>query len=188
MTVEFGDVPQPDELARAEALRRHATLLKPHGSLGRLEELGAWVAAWQGRSPPRAFSRPRVIVFAADHGIAAKGVSAYPSEVTGQMVANFLAGGAAINVLAATAGATVRVVDMSVDSEETPAEVGKFTANTGIPAKHVCVEGDAATQQFIAAKQANSASPADVFFGPAIIGPSAVTPSRFKTAVLWVLA
>jgi nicotinate-nucleotide--dimethylbenzimidazole phosphoribosyltransferase len=72
-----------------------------------------------------------VVIFAGDHGIAAKGVSAYPSEVTAQMVANFVAGGAAINVLAATAGATVRVVDMSVDSAETPDEVGKFKVRRG---------------------------------------------------------
>ena len=95
-------------------MARQATLTKPAGSLGRLEELGVWIAACQGVCPPRPFARPRVVVFAGDHGIAAHGVSAYPSEVTGQMVANFLVGGAAVNVLAAAAGATVRVVDMAV--------------------------------------------------------------------------
>ncbi|KOX20265.1 nicotinate-nucleotide--dimethylbenzimidazole phosphoribosyltransferase [Saccharothrix sp. NRRL B-16348] len=98
-------------------MARHAVLTKPVGSLGRLEQLGAWVAACQGECPPRPFTRPRVVVFAGDHGVAQHGVSAYPPEVTGQMVANFLAGGAAVNVLANVAGATVRVVDLAVDSE-----------------------------------------------------------------------
>jgi nicotinate-nucleotide--dimethylbenzimidazole phosphoribosyltransferase len=123
--LSFPVVP-PDESVRRAALDRHDTLTKPAGSLGRLEELGVWIAACQGQCPPLPLRRPRVVIFAGDHGIAAKGVSAYPSEVTAQMVANFLSGGAAINVLADAAGATVRVVDLAVDSEETPAEVGKF--------------------------------------------------------------
>lgn len=122
----FAAIVPPDEMVRRAALDRHDQLTKPAGSLGRLEELGAWIAACQGQCPPLPLSRPRVVIFAGDHGIAARGVSAYPSEVTGQMVANFLAGGAAINVLAATAGASVRVVDLSVDSTETPDEVAKF--------------------------------------------------------------
>ena len=119
MTVEFDPVAPPDEATRLAALERHQELTKPAGSLGRLEELGTWLAACQGVCPPRPIERARIVVFAGDHGIAARGVSAYPSEVTAQMVANFRAGGAAINVLAAAAGATVRVVDVSVDS---PAE------------------------------------------------------------------
>jgi nicotinate-nucleotide--dimethylbenzimidazole phosphoribosyltransferase len=110
----FGDVTAPDEQVRRQAVARQAKLTKPAGSLGRLEELGVWIAACQGTCPPRPFGRARVVVFAGDHGIAAHGVSAYPSEVTAQMVANFLTGGGAVNVLAAVAGATVRVVDMSV--------------------------------------------------------------------------
>ncbi|WP_053719988.1 nicotinate-nucleotide--dimethylbenzimidazole phosphoribosyltransferase [Saccharothrix sp. NRRL B-16348] len=117
MTIEFPSVEPPSEDVRAQALARHAVLTKPVGSLGRLEQLGAWVAACQGECPPRPFTRPRVVVFAGDHGVAQHGVSAYPPEVTGQMVANFLAGGAAVNVLANVAGATVRVVDLAVDSE-----------------------------------------------------------------------
>lgn len=117
MTIEFPPVEAPSESARRQAVARHATLTKPVGSLGRLEELGAWVAACQGECPPRPFTRPRVVVFAGDHGVARHGVSAYPSEVTGQMVANFLAGGAAVNVLANAAGATVRVVDVAVDAD-----------------------------------------------------------------------
>ncbi|WP_436495633.1 nicotinate-nucleotide--dimethylbenzimidazole phosphoribosyltransferase [Actinokineospora sp. HUAS TT18] len=113
----FPSVEAPSESARREAVARHEQLTKPLGALGRLEEIGVWVAACQGTCPPKPFARPRVVIFAGDHGIAKHGVSAYPSEVTAQMVANFLTGGAAINVIAATAGASVRVVDMSVDSD-----------------------------------------------------------------------
>ncbi|OLR95259.1 nicotinate-nucleotide--dimethylbenzimidazole phosphoribosyltransferase [Actinokineospora bangkokensis] len=117
MSTDFPHVEAPDADARAAARARQGRLTKPAGSLGRLEELGVWVAACQGQCPPVPFTRPRVVVFAGDHGVAAHGVSAYPSEVTGQMVANFVAGGAAVNVLAGVAGATVRVVDLSVDSD-----------------------------------------------------------------------
>jgi nicotinate-nucleotide--dimethylbenzimidazole phosphoribosyltransferase len=125
--VEFPAIVPPDEQAARQALARHAQLTKPLGSLGRLEQVGVWLAACQGACPPRPLGRPRVVVFAGDHGIARQGVSAYPPEVTSQMVANFLAGGAAVNVLAAAAGATVRVADLAVDSPEeaagTPAQV-----------------------------------------------------------------
>ncbi|WP_433871984.1 nicotinate-nucleotide--dimethylbenzimidazole phosphoribosyltransferase [Saccharopolyspora sp. CA-218241] len=110
----FPTVPEPDDEVRQQARERQAQLTKPVGSLGRLEELGTWVAARQGVCPPRPFARPRAVVFAGDHGIAQHGVSAYPAEVTGQMVRNFLDGGAAVNVLADNAGATVRVVDLAV--------------------------------------------------------------------------
>ena len=105
---------EPDAEARDAAEARQQRLTKPAGALGRLEELSVWAAAVQGRCPPRPFERPRVVLIAADHGVAASGVSAYPAEVTAQMVANFLAGGAAVNVLAAQAGAQVRVVDIAV--------------------------------------------------------------------------
>ena len=89
-------------------------LTKPAGALGMLEELSIWAAGVQGQCPPHAFERTRVVVFAGDHGITAAGVSAYPAEVTAQMVANIAAGGAAVNVLADAAGAGVRVLDLSV--------------------------------------------------------------------------
>lgn len=108
----------PDEARRAEAHARQAMLTKPAGALGRLEELSAWAAAVQERCPPQPFCAVRVVVFAGDHGIARTArTSAYPPEVTAQMVRNFLAGGAAVNVLARQAGASVRVVDMSVDAD-----------------------------------------------------------------------
>ncbi|WP_280414396.1 nicotinate-nucleotide--dimethylbenzimidazole phosphoribosyltransferase [Nocardia carnea] len=121
MSEGFAPVAPPDAGARAAAEQRQASLTKPPGSLGRLEELGNWVAACQGVCPPRQFERARVVVFAGDHGVAAHGVSAFPTEVTAQMVANFQAGGAAVNALARVADAGVRVVDIAVASETDPA-------------------------------------------------------------------
>jgi nicotinate-nucleotide--dimethylbenzimidazole phosphoribosyltransferase len=115
---DFPPVVAPDPAAAEAARARQERLTKPSGSLGRLEDLSVWVAACQGRCPPRQFQRARVVVFAGDHGVAAAGVSAYPPQVTAQMVANFDAGGAAINVLAGVAGATVRVADIAVASDE----------------------------------------------------------------------
>ena len=119
-TPAFGPVAAPDARVRAEAEQRQLQLTKPAGALGRLETLGNWVAACQGQCPPHQFRRARVVVFAGDHGVARHGVSAYPSEVTAQMVANFLAGGAAVNALARLADATVRVVDIAVDADTDP--------------------------------------------------------------------
>lgn len=115
---DFPPVVAPDAAAAQAARARQETLTKPSGALGRLEELSVWVAACQGQCPPRQFERPRVVVFAGDHGVAAAGVSAYPPEVTAQMVANIGGGGAAINVLAGVAGATVRVADIAVAVSE----------------------------------------------------------------------
>ena len=115
---EFPSITPPDPEVAAAARTRQDRLTKPPGSLGRLEDLSVWVASCQGLCPPRQFQRPRVVVFAGDHGVTAAGVSAYPAEVTAQMVANFDAGGAAINVLAEAAGASVRVVDIAVDTAE----------------------------------------------------------------------
>ena len=114
MTARFSEVPVPDARAAAAAKRRQDLLTKPTGALGRLEDLSVWVAGCQGDCPPQQFERARVVVFAGDHGVAAAGVSAYPAEVTAQMVATIESGGAGINVLAGLADATVRVVDMAV--------------------------------------------------------------------------
>ena len=107
------DLPSGDPAASASASRREALLTKPPGSLGRLEQLVGWLAHWQGRTPPR-LQDVEVLVFAGNHGVTSRGVSAYPTEVTAQMVANFTAGGAAINQLARTASATLRVVPLSL--------------------------------------------------------------------------
>jgi len=98
------------------ARQRQAELTKPHGSLGGLEDLSAQLAGMTGQARPKV-DRKSVIVMAADHGVTLEGVSAYPAEVTRQMVLNFLHGGAAINVLARQAGARVVVVDIGVVSE-----------------------------------------------------------------------
>jgi nicotinate-nucleotide--dimethylbenzimidazole phosphoribosyltransferase len=102
-----------DETAMAAAAARLDRLTKPPGSLGRLETLAIQLAGITGLDLPR-IDRPAVVVFAGDHGVTAQGVSAYPADVTAQMVANFVGGGAAINVLARLAGAQVVVVDVGV--------------------------------------------------------------------------
>ena len=98
----------------ALAAGREPTLTKPEGALGRLEELAAWLSCWQGRHPPR-LDRPQACVFAGNHGVVRHGVSAFPADVTAQMVANFEAGGAAINQLCHVAGAELSVWPLDLD-------------------------------------------------------------------------
>jgi len=115
---EFSDIlqglPAPDEAARQAAHARDAQLTKPPGSLGRLEELAAWYCAWRG-DPRARITAPQTIVFAGNHGVTAQGVSAFPPAVTAQMVANFEAGGAAVNQLAETVGARMDVHALRLD-------------------------------------------------------------------------
>jgi len=106
--------PEPDTASRKGAEARNGQLTKPPGALGRLEDLAAWYAGWRGDPRPR-IEAPQVIVFAGNHGVTAQGVSAFPAEVTVQMVANFQAGGAAINQLAKQAGAQMDVVALELD-------------------------------------------------------------------------
>ena len=127
----FLAVPLPDQHAAAAARNRHSTLLKPPGSLGRLEELSAWVASCQGRCPPNQFQRARVVVFAGDHGVTHNGVSAYPPHVTATMVAAIDTGGAAINALADVAGATVRVVDIAVAADPHSPQIASHKVRRG---------------------------------------------------------
>lgn len=108
------DLPDGDARAAAAVAARQDVLTKPRGSLGRLETLVAWLARWQGRETPRLDS-VKVLVFAGSHGVTAHGVSAYPAEVTAQMVANFAAGGAAINQLARVADAQLSVVPLDIE-------------------------------------------------------------------------
>src|SRR5216683_5794553 len=107
-------LPGPDLEAGTAAALRERQLTKPASALGRLEELAAWLATWQGRHPPR-LDHPRTVVFAANHGVAARGVSAYPAAVTAQMVQNFIAGGAAVNQLCKVVDADLRVYEMALD-------------------------------------------------------------------------
>lgn len=119
----FPAIADPSPEAAEAARERHLQLTKPAGALGKLEEVSIWISACQGSCPPRDLERARVVVFAGDHGVTRSGVSAYPAEVTPQMVANILAGGAGVNVLARRAGATVRVLDISVDADCGPGDV-----------------------------------------------------------------
>ena len=112
----FGGVPPVDETIRAAAYRRLDLLTKPRGALGRLEPLAAQICAIQKTLDIR-IAQPVGIVFAADHGVADRGVSAYPREVTAQMVANFLHGGAAISVLARLQEVELWIVDAGVDGD-----------------------------------------------------------------------
>lgn len=107
-------LPSADGDARAAAARRQDSLTKPPGSLGRLEEIALFMAAWQGTERPR-IARAQALVFAGNHGICAQGVNPFPQEVTAQMVANFAAGGAAINQLCRVNGADLSVIALDLD-------------------------------------------------------------------------
>jgi nicotinate-nucleotide--dimethylbenzimidazole phosphoribosyltransferase len=127
-----------DEAAMRAALERQGQLTKPPGSLGRLEQLAVQLAGITGNVRPR-FPRKAVVVMAADHGVVAEGVSAYPAEVTPQMVLNFLSGRAAINVLARQAGARVTVVDVGV-AAELPARDGLIQRKVAFGTRNLAVE------------------------------------------------
>jgi nicotinate-nucleotide--dimethylbenzimidazole phosphoribosyltransferase len=114
MRALLADMPGPDLVAGTAAAQREAQLTKPAGALGRLEEIAHWLATWQGRHPA-VVNHPRTAVFAGNHGVAAQGVSAFPAAVTAQMVANFVAGGAAVNQLCRAVDADLRVYEMSLD-------------------------------------------------------------------------
>ncbi|MDQ8730204.1 nicotinate-nucleotide--dimethylbenzimidazole phosphoribosyltransferase [Bradyrhizobium sp. LHD-71] len=107
------DLPRGNAAAASVAAARQAKLTKPPGSLGRLESLVEWMARWQGSEMPH-LERAAVAVFAGNHGVVARGVSAYPQQVTEQMVQNFAAGGAAINQIARLADAVLRVVPIDL--------------------------------------------------------------------------
>jgi len=116
---EFRDLltqmPAPDADATAGATDRNSQLTKPPGALGRLEHLAVWYAGWRADPRPRV-AAPQVVIFAGNHGVCAQGVSAFPAEVTAQMVANFEHGGAAINQLSKSAGAQMDVHALSLDT------------------------------------------------------------------------
>ncbi|MGL5858089.1 MAG: nicotinate-nucleotide--dimethylbenzimidazole phosphoribosyltransferase [Angustibacter sp.] len=119
--------------AASDARRRWDELAKPRGALGRLEEVGTWLAGAQGQCPPRPLDDVRVVVFAGDHGVAAAGVSAYPPAVTAAMLRAFVAGRAGVNALARTHGASVRVLDIAVDDDtgDLPAAVTRYKVRRG---------------------------------------------------------
>lgn len=164
----IASIPLPDDGAREQARALQGRLTKPPGALGRLEELHVCSAGLL-REPAPAMPRKTIIVAAADHGIAARGVSAYPQDVTWQMVGNLLGGGAAVSVLAAHAGAEVRVVDAGVlrDTDHPKLHVAKVGAGTGDLSR-----GPAMTRDEAAAlvERGIGFARREVGGGPAVIG------------------
>ena len=121
--MHYPTIPPIDKQAAKQAQARQNSLTKPPGSLGRLEEISIQLAGMKADPTPKV-SQKALIVMAADHGVALEGVSAFPVEVTKQMVLNFLHGGAAINVLARQAGAATHIVDIGVASDFDPSLPG----------------------------------------------------------------
>ena len=126
------NLPAKDATAVEGAQARNSQLTKPPGALGRLEDLAIWYAGWRGTDRP-VISAPQIIVFAGNHGVAAKGVSAFPPEVTEQMVLNFQHGGAAINQLAKTFGAKMDVHALSLETS-----TADFTQGPAMTELEVC--------------------------------------------------
>ena len=141
-----------DPLLRARLQQRIDRKTKPRGALGRLEALAVQVGLVQGRESP-VLSDPQLVVFAGDHGIAAQGVSAYPSDVTWQMVENFLAGGAAVSVLARQHGLALTVVDAGVRHDFAPR--ARLQVRKIAPGTQDCSQGPAmSASQCLAALEA----------------------------------
>ncbi|MGN6300352.1 MAG: nicotinate-nucleotide--dimethylbenzimidazole phosphoribosyltransferase, partial [Angustibacter sp.] len=143
-----------DVEAASDTRLRLDGLVKPLGSLGRLEQLAVWLSGAQSQSPPRALEDVRVVVFAGDHGVARSGVSAYPREVTGAMVRTFLAGKAGVNALARLHGARVRVLDLGVDADtsDLPETVTRYKVREG--SGSIDVEDALTDEQVVAAFRA----------------------------------
>lgn len=129
----------PSPTAAADAAVRLAALATPPGALGRLGDLGVWLAAAQGQVPPRELTDVRLVIFAGDHGVARHGVSAYPPAITAAMVRTFVAGRAGVNALARAHGVRVRVLDLGVDDDlaDVPVEVRRHKVRRSSGAIHV---------------------------------------------------
>lgn len=108
-------LPEPDQETEVMARQRQEQLTKPPGSLGYLEDLAIWLSSWQGRERPK-LDNVQALIFAGNHGVTAQGVSAFPAEVTAQMVANFKSGGAAINQLCKQSGAKLEVIALDLET------------------------------------------------------------------------
>ena len=145
----LADLPDGDDSAAAAIAERQSRLTKPQGSLGRLEELVAWLGRWQGRETP-SLDEVSVLVFAGNHGVVARGVSAYPASVTAQMVANFERGGAAINQICKSVGAKLRVIPLKLD-----APTGDFTEKQAMSEAEF-IEAVAAGYDAVPAKRRSS--------------------------------
>jgi nicotinate-nucleotide--dimethylbenzimidazole phosphoribosyltransferase len=178
-----------DREAAAAAQAREDNLTKPRGSLGLLEEVAVKIAAMRGTARPR-LGPGAVFVMAADHGVAAEGVSLYPQEVTAQMVANFLAGGAAINVLSKAAGARVVVTDVGVASDIPPSSAlysRKIAPGTANMARGPAMTRDQARRSIEAGMEVFEAECTKEAFHNAATGDMGIantTPSAAIAAVL----
>lgn len=178
----------PDLFVADQVQSRLNRLTKPLGSLGRLEELARWYATARGTTAP-SLRRKAVVVFAADHGVVEEGVSAYPSEVTAQMVYNFLRGGAGINVLARHVGAEVVVVDVGVAHAFPDLEglrrrkIGSGTANMARGPAMTRLQAEAAMMVGVELAEELAGSGVDVI-GVGEMGIGNTTPSSAITAVM----
>jgi len=132
--------------ALKEARQYQNSLTKPQGALGTLEDVACWFAARQGKAIPDPI-RSHICIFAGDHGVVAEGVSAFPSVVTGEMVKNFVAGGAAINVLARQCGATLSIVDVGVASDMSQIE-GIIHANVRAGSRNIVEEAAMSEEEY----------------------------------------
>jgi len=136
-------VSAPSDIARDHATKRLGALATPPGALGRLGELGVWIATCQGQVPPAPLDNVRLVIFAGDHGVAGHGVSAFPPAITGAMVRTFLAGKAGVSALAKAHGVSVRVLDIGVDEdfadldETTRAALASYKIRRGSGAIHL---------------------------------------------------
>ncbi len=159
-------VPEPSEPGRVAALERQGQLTKPPGSLGRLEELAVQIAAWQGCDNPQ-LERIGICVFAADHGVVAEGVSAFPQSVTVEMIRNFARGGAAIAVLARRFQASFSVINMGT-VEPGPELVGVVNVQLAPGTANFCsapaMSGDQ-VRQALASGAEQLPSDCDIFIG-----------------------
>jgi nicotinate-nucleotide--dimethylbenzimidazole phosphoribosyltransferase len=188
LDLSLGVIAEPDVLVGDQVESRLNRLTKPLGSLGRLEELARWYATARGTAAP-SLRRKTVAVFAADHGVVEEGVSAYPSEVTAQMVYNFLRGGAGINVLARHVGAEVVVVDVGVAHAFPDLEglrrrkIGAGTANMARGPAMTRLQAEAAMMVGVELAEELAGSGVDVI-GVGEMGIGNTTPSSAITAVM----
>ncbi len=188
--MQLPPVPAPDADARRAAVARYAELAVPAGALGRLAELGCWLAEVQGSCPPRPPARPRVVLVAADHGIAAAGVSAYPFGVTARQVRAARENTAPVAVLAPAAGASLRVVDVGIDhrGESDPAPDERYHVRAGsgrIDRADALTEQE--TERAVAVGRALADEEVDSgadLLVPAALGVGATTPASVLVAAL----
>ncbi len=179
-------VTAPDAEARRTAVAQYALLAVPTGALGRLAELGVWLAAVQGQCPPRPPGRPRVVVIAADHGIAAAGVSADPPGATARQVESVREQNAPVTVVATVAGASVRVVDVGVDQEPQAPERYRVRRGSGRIDREDALTDDEA-ERAVAIGRALVDEEVDAgadLLVPASLGVGATTPASALVALL----